>query len=236
MKLQKWRNHRKLVKQLEELSGGPVRTISRREFAQAAAQAEQERGCPTLSTEPDAPMPFGYKTAWLAVRCDDLERVMDALSLFNRRSPANWSSGLAAAEAGAGTFVTPCLDGWVLAINFYESHRGLIEAIAGDFPEAQYFCTHRVTEYHTWVKYVDGKTVREYCWAGERGEVLWDEGDWTPEEIALGFDRFPRKGEDWTDADDLPDEEDVLAIAAAWGVDTSFQAKPYPPGLGWVCE
>lgn len=199
----------------------------------------QDRGqgdLPPLSDQPDTPQPFGYKTAWLAVKCDEAERVMDALSFFNQRTPANWASGLAAAEAGAGTFVTPCLDGWVLAINFYESARGLIEGLAGAFPEAQYFCTHRVTEYHTWVKYVDGKTVRDYCYSGEQGEVLWDEGELTVEEIALGFDRFPRKDRDWTDDVHLPDEEDVLDVAAAWGVDPRFEQTDYPPSLGWVCQ
>lgn len=234
-RIRNWWNHRKLVRQLESL-GGSVETMSRQDVARTAESARRKAADPVLLTTPDGALPFGYKTGWLAVRCDDPEQVMDALDLFDQRTPANWATGLAAAEAGAGTFVTPCLDGWVLAIDFYESARGLIEGIAGNFPEAQYFCTHRVTEYHTWVKYVNGKTVREYCYAGERGEVLWDEGEITPEELSLGFDRFPRKGQDWTDGTRLPDEEDVLDIAAAWGVDPRMRLTSYPPALGWFCQ
>ena len=67
--------------------------------------------------------------------------------------------------------------------------------------------------------------------------MLWDEGPLTPEEIALGAERFPTKGEDCDRDDvDFPDEETVLSLAAAWGVDTSFSEKEYPPALGWVCS
>ena len=32
------------------------------------------------------------------------------------------------------------------------------------------------------------------------------------------------------------EEEDVLDIAAAWGIDPRFERKTYPPAAGWVCN
>ena len=72
-----------------------------------------------ISTEPDGPVPFGYKTCWTAVRCEDPERVIAALKPRSRQA-ANWSTGLAAAYAEPSVvFVSPCLDGFVLVIGAY---------------------------------------------------------------------------------------------------------------------
>ena len=138
-RFQAWRSHRKPVGQLKELGvyGGTVdtRKIPRKPVASIE-----------ISTEPDGPAPFGYKTAWLEER----------------------------------------------------------------FP-----------------------AVRAYRM--EEDEVLWDEGDLTPEELALGFDRFPHAGREHGGGQ-FPDEESVLDIAAAWGVDPRFQKKTYPPSVSWVCD
>ena len=61
----------------------------------------------------------------------------------------------------------------------------------------------------------------------------WQTAMLTPEELALGFDAFPHQGQD--DSDDFPDEEKVLEIAAAWGIDTFFEKEEYPPAVGMVC-
>ena len=59
-------------------------------------------------------------------------------------------------------------------------------------------------------------------------------GELTAQEIALGFGRFPQKGrEDRCEAN--PTEEDVLDLAAAWGVDPRMEAAAYPPSAGWIC-
>ena len=62
--------------------------------------------------------------------------------------------------------------------------------------------------------------------------VFYQQG--TAQEIALGFGRFPQKGrEDRCEAN--PTEEDVLDLAAAWGVDPRMEAAAYPPSAGWIC-
>lgn len=187
-----------------------------------------------LDDTPDGPVPFGYKMGWLAVKCEDPHRLMEVLGLRDPQ-PANWTTGLARAEYQGQVFVSPSLDGYVLAVGLWaddlEDVPGRTERLVDTFPEVQFFGTHRISDYHYWTKYVDGKVVRDYI--DQDAGVVWDEGDLTPEELALGFERFPgmdRKS-GW-----FPGEEDVLDIAAAWGVDPRFQKKAYPPSVGWVCD
>lgn len=215
---------------------GPVVTVKYREV---------EPDEPVFSAEASRPQPFGYKTGWLAVRCDDTERVISALGCKSKR-PAGWASGLDAVREGQGVFVSPPLDGFVLVIGLADrldlsggsGEHGpddrWLGTLAGQFPAVQFFVTHRVTEYHRWGKFEHGAPLRDYCYAGESGAVLRDMGDWTTEEIALGFGRFPRKGGE-DHCEDFPTEENVLDIAAAWGVDPRFEKNTYPPAVGWLC-
>ena len=171
---------------------------------------------------------------WLAAKCEDPCRLMEVLGLRDPK-PANWTTGLAHAGYQGRVFVSPALDGYVLAVGLWaedlEDVPGRTERLVDSFPEVLLFGTHRISDYHYWTKYVDGKVVRNYnC---QDAGVVWDEGDLTPEELALGFERFPRADREsgW-----FPGEEDVLDIAAAWGVDPRFQRKTYPPSVGWVCD
>ena len=69
--------------------------------------------------------------------------------------------------------------------------------------------------------------------AGVIVRLAWQQG-LTREEIALGFGRFPRMGGE-LNCEAFPGEEDVLDLAAAWGIDPRFTPGAYPPGTGWVC-
>ena len=40
--------------------------------------------------------------------------------------------------------------------------------------------------------------------------------------------------DDW-ETSKFADEENVLDIAAAWGIDPRFSEKQYPESMGWVC-
>lgn len=183
---------------------------------------------------PDSPLPFGYKTGWLCIQSDDPQTVMEALSLWDS-TPCNWAEGLKQAGEGGKVFVSPSLDGYVLVVGWTEEKLENLSPLAAGSPQLQYFASHRVADYYAWAKYEDGKLLRGYAYVGDRDEVAWDQGELTPEEIALGAERFPKMGEecDWDEVE-FPDEETVLALAAAWGVDTSFEEKEYPAALGWV--
>ena len=200
----------------------------------AAEEAQQEVPQP-LSAQPDGPVPFGYKTAWLAIRCDDPRHAVEALHCRSMEL-ANWATGLLCSEeTGGALFCSPVMDGFVLAIGqalfSLTERRDELEALAGQFPEVQYFASHRVSSCHYWARYEAGRCVRAYGIAD--GEVLWNTGELTPEERSLGFDAFPVPGAEETNR--WPDEEDVLDIAAAWGIDPRFEKRTYPPSTGWLC-
>lgn len=189
-----------------------------------------------LNTTPDSPIPFGYKTGWLCVQSDDSLAVIETLGLRDA-APCNWANGLELAESDGNLFVSPVLDGWVLVVGWIEENLANLSALAQKFLRLMYFASHRVADYAAWAKFEGGKLLRAYAYVGGEDNVLWDEGPLTPEEIGQGAAHFPRKGEavNWDEAQ-FPDEETVLSLSAAWGVDTSFSGKEYPPQLGWVCD
>lgn len=198
--------------------------------AAAAVQPAQD------SLTPDTPIPFGYKTGWLCIRSDDPERVMEVLDVQDKRI-CNWSVGLEKAGENETVFVSPVLNGFILVIGVLEPRPEQLKQWAAGFSELQYFGTHRVVDYHSWARYQDGVLVRGYTFLGEAGEVTWEEGMPSPEELALGAERFPKAGEEieW-ESSEFPDEETVLSLAAAWGIDTRFDKTAYPAGLGWLCR
>lgn len=228
-KVRERRRHHKLVRQLKDLGvyGGTVRVKSTQ---------RRKTGIQECSAQPDGPVPFGYKTAWLAVQCDDPQKVAEAMCCL-QRTPANWETGLACCgRSGGGMFLSPALDGFVLVIGgdlFALAHRREeLEALAARFPQVQYFASHRGSSSYCWARYEAGRCVRAYCC--EDGAVTRDAGALTPEERALGFDAFALP--DGEAGARRPEEEDVLDIAAAWGIDPRFERKTYPPAAGWVCN
>ena len=185
---------------------------------------------------PDKPVPFGYKCSWLCVKANSPEEVIEKIGLKNPRV-CTWKDGV---YGERGTFVSPVLDGYVLVVNWgddiLDTDSARLDAPAKKFPELQFFATHRVSEYHAWVRYIDGEMVRGYCYCGDIGEVLLNKGEITPEEEELGLDNLlPDSGADWDDYN-FPDEENVLEIAAAWGIDTTFNRKTYPESTGFLCD
>jgi hypothetical protein len=201
---------------------------------------------PSTLPEPDLPQSFGYKIAWLALRTTDTSGVAAALGLRDIR-PASWGEGVSEAY-GPAVFVTPPLSDWTLAVGvslFPSGESGtvvkpLLERLSRRFGEAHYFATHRVVESHTWARAVSGQLVRGYGWVGERGETLWDEGEQTPEERALGFrffnERSPEASQQgyWARKDlRWPDEECVMRLAGVWSLDPTTLDEQFPvPGLG----
>ncbi len=192
---------------------------------------------PETGSEPDFPVPFGYKCNWLCVRSDSPEEVIQKLGLKNSE-PSNWDKGIEMAYNGY-RFVSPVLDGWVLVVNYgmdiLTLAPELLDESAKKFPELQYFSTHRVSEYHAWVKYVNGEMVRGYGWCGCDGEVLLDRGALTPEEERLGFTNLVG-ADNASETAEYPDEEYVMEIAAAWGIDPGFSGSSYPKSMGFICK
>lgn len=171
-------------------------------------------------------MGFGYKTAWFAVRTDDPHAVAGALRLRDIRT-STWSAGVEAAY-GECVFVTPPIDGWVLAVGSSfaplgiarEPCLGALRALSVRFGDAQYFATHRVVELCAWARAADGQLRRAYCFTGETGETMWDEGTRVDGEPAIGPNEWPG-------------EQEVLALAQRWSLDpTKMEEMHLPPSLG----
>lgn len=228
-KVRAQRQHRKLVRQLKDLGvyGGTIRVKT---------VGKQPQAHQTLSRKPDGPIPFGYKTAWLALKCQDPRQVAAALN-YQHIECANWETGLSRSmEPGGAVFFSPVLDGFILVIGYelfaLADREDELEALAAQFAQVQYFADYRVSSTYCWARYEAGYCVRAYR-IGD-GQVLWNTGSLTSEEQALGFSAFPIP--DAKDAVRWPDEEDVLNIAAAWGIDPRFERKMYPPSVGWICD
>lgn len=190
----------------------------------------------TADSVPDTPVRFGYKASWLCVKADSPEAVIEKLGLKNAVK-SSWKYGFA--NLNFGTFVSPVLDGRVLVIGWgYDivtEDSARLDEVGAMFPDVQFFSSHRVSDYYTWVRYIDGVKVRAYGYCGGDGEVFANEGEPTPEEQALGFVNFmPDSEADW-DEYDFPDEETVVKIAAAWGINT-LKLDKYPASTGFYCK
>jgi hypothetical protein len=189
---------------------------------------------------PDLPVQFGYNICWYAIKGETPQTVIEKLNLKTIRE-SNWADGIDCAyNHQQYLFISPPVDGYALVINITpDDEHTIVKNHAALFKELQYFGTHHVTEYHAWAKFADGKVIRAYCYVGESGEVTWSEGNVTTEEMNLGFDKFPSRTEellsDDLDFENFPGEEDVLAIAAAWGADPAFQQGNQQKGTGFIC-
>jgi hypothetical protein len=228
------------------------------ESAAAFAPAEEKDLAIAFSQTPDAPRAFGYKTLWFAVKTSDPASVIDALA-FGEATPANWETGLAAAYAHGGpkipeawAFVSPPIDGWVLAMSVQfpypvagDAHKGIGEKfdvifsrLMKQFDDVQFFGSHRVVGFVTWARARNGEPVRIFGFTD--GEVLANDGAQTAEEAQLGLTDL--SGLSLADACDkifdtetFPDEGEVVELAGLWSIDPSLLSdQDHPPGTGFV--
>lgn len=205
--------------------------------ANSVSNAPPQAKKPTVQAVPDKPVPFGYKNSWLCVKANSPEEVIEKVGLKNPRV-SGWNDGVYGKHNDV--FVSPVLDGYVLVVRWegdiLDTNPAQLDELAKKFTELQFFSTHRVSDYHVWVKYVGGEMIRGYGYCGGNGEVFLNKGEVTPEEAELGLDNLiPDSEADWDDYE-FPDEQNVLEIAAAWGIDTLFHKKTYPESTGFICD
>ena len=185
---------------------------------------------------PDTPIPFGFKTSWLCIKGFTPEEVIEKLGL---KDPVVSSWKYAFANINNGCFVSPVLNykfvlvvGWGTDIITEDPAR--LDEVGKMFHEVQYFASHRVVDYAVWVKYKNNRKIRAYGWVGDSGEVLTNFGEPTPEEQALGFVNFLPDNDHDFHRYETPDEDTVVQIAAAWGINT-LELDKYPPSTGFYC-
>lgn len=190
-----------------------------------------------LNTNPDNPIPFGYKSCWFAVKTNNTDLLVKTLGLQNL-SQANWHSGIECAYGDSNyVYITPPIGKWKLivgtSLNFGDSDEGIEEVtqilnkLSKVFGEAQFFGTHRVVEFHCWAKSVDGELKRYYSYLGERGENLKVYGEISEIENSINLiNTFSERAKDEFYLDDeslvFPSEELVMKIAGDWSVNPSL--------------
>ncbi|HEX8017739.1 MAG TPA: hypothetical protein VF465_21105, partial [Flavobacterium sp.] len=147
-----------------------------------------------ILTNPDEPIDFGFKTVWIAVKTDNKERLAEILELKNIQS-SNWKSGIESAY-NDGIFITPLIGQWTLTVGMKLANGQLedinklekiLNKLSSEFGEAQSFGTHRVVEYHHWIKSINGEITRTYSYIGESGENIKVFGELTGPEIGLNL-------------------------------------------------
>ena len=187
----------------------------------------------------DKPVGFGYKMIWIAIKTNQKNRLAEIINLQQIQN-ANWESGINDAY-DEGIFITPQIGEWTLITgnglvkisdnpeNLTE-FENLINSLSAEFGEAQFFGTHRVVEYHCWMKSTAGKMERIYAYIGESMENIKVYG--LPTKAEEGLNLFnslsdEAKNEAYFEREDLiyADEELVMKIANVWSVNPTTLAE-----------
>jgi hypothetical protein len=174
---------------------------------------------------PDAPKAFGPRCVWFAFRGVAPAAVVRALGLRDV-APSTWLVGVKGAYAGR-VFVTPPIDGWVLAASTRFPDTGdqkhadeatpALARLSQALGEVQYFGTDADVGWQAWARFVNGAPVRKLAYLGAHNLAMWADGEITPEERKLGL-VYTKAG---LREPPFPSEANVLALAGAWSVDPS---------------
>ncbi len=182
----------------------------------------------------DQPIGFGYKCIWFAVKTTDKERVSKIIGL-KKQMPSNWEYGIKRAYENS-IFISPEIQGWTFVVGWglpdgsstssMSEVTTLLNALSKEFGEAQFYVSHRVVEYHGWIKSWEGQIVRSYFYLGEQVKNIEIFGEAT--EVEKGYklvNTFSKEAQhdSYWDREDLtyPDEELVMRIADSWSIDPS---------------
>jgi hypothetical protein len=205
-----------------------VLLIRRRSRIFRELEFERMRASIGTPTEPDFPVPFGYKCAWYAVSTEDTLDLVQVVGL-KKFKKSTWAYGIEMAYEQK-IFISPPVEGWTFIVGSALAPEGertpaeeispLLTLLSSRYGAACYFATHRVIEYHAWAKAEHGNITRAFAYNGELGEIVWDYGPATDAEVDIrtGFS-----------------EDAVMQVAGGWSVSpASLNAGTAPPGLGYL--
>lgn len=205
-----------------------------------------------FGTVPDRPRPFGYRMSWIAIKSVDTDGVVRRLGLSDA-VPANWNSGVGTIYddnfSDNYVFVTPPVRGWTfvcglplpqpISAAFADKLTPLLTDLSKEFGHVQYFAAFPIIDYFGWVRLHNGRLIRGFI-IGDQG-VLWDKGRLTPEEKILGLKFYDlrgirgRKGDAGGAIVLYPTEDQVLRMAASWGIDPlRLDKTAAEPALGRI--
>ena len=191
-----------------------------------------------IDTTLDSPEDFGYKMTWMAVKTDDKQGLAEQIGLHSVQA-TNWASGITNAYKN-GIYITPQIGEWTLILgntlidsqdsNDFTELENLLNHLSKTYGEAQFFGTHRVVEYHHWMRSVNGEIQRAYAYIGESGETLQSTGNLTPVETELNLynslEEDPNPDAYYEDEYyEYPDEDFVMKMAEYWSVNPNQLSK-----------
>lgn len=200
-------------------------------------------------TTPDLPVSFGYKCVWFAVKTNNYQRLADIIGITNL-TECNWKIGVEKAYEDS-VFITPPIEGWMLVCGVrlpsgdnqedIKEITHLLRTLSKELGETQFYCTHRVVEYHCWMRARAGNITRVYSYLGEAGENIVIEGEPTDFESKYNLiNTFSdeSKNEMYFENSDLiiPDEEFVMRLAGNWSINPSQLGNrtDLNSGLGYI--
>jgi hypothetical protein len=174
-----------------------------------------------------APFLFDRPARWMAVKCNNLQKVQNALGL-NNPIPCPLSEGFSRLNDHK-LFISPPMKGWVLVVgnslpdvsDDVDRTFRFIMKVANELGSVQYFSANRVLNHHAWVRIENNRVYRAYAWAGE---TVWNQGQCTAAEKELAlkcyeyFDSplpYPFTARD----SHVANTEKVMQLAARWSID-----------------
>lgn len=158
---------------------------------------------------------------WLAVRSVSTEAVKTALGL-NRAAPCSWLEGLAGSHE---FFISPRVHGgWVIVTGLglpnpsddVDATFLFLTDLSRKLGHVQYFYAEKFSRHHAWARLDDGCVTRGYAWTGE---TVWDQGNKTQPEAAVGVKTFSYGEPGGTILDAEMNFEKVPQLAARWSLD-----------------
>ncbi len=201
---------------------------------------------------PDQPCAFGPDMAWIALKTENCDAVVEAIGLLDPVA-SNWSSGIGTVyDRSLGEnrlFVSPPVNGWIFVIGsslphphgrtFIDKCTPLLLHLSQAFPEVQYFASYPELDLFAWAKGGAGRLVRAFGVSDEG--VVWVRGRTTREERQLGLKLFElrgvrgRRGDAGGELLMHPTQEHVMRLAGQWSVNpTLLDLSPFRTGRGYV--
>ena len=160
-------------------------------------------------------------TCWLAVRSVSTEAVKTALGL-NRAAPCTWLEGLAGSHE---FFISPRVHGgWVIVTGLglpnpsddVDATFLFLTNLSRKLGHVQFFYAEKFSRHHGWARLDEGCVTRGYAWTGE---TVWNQGNKTLPEIAVGVKTFNYGEQIATILDAETNFEKVPQLAARWSLD-----------------
>jgi len=201
---------------------------------------------------PDKPCSFGYKMSWIAIKTQDVHKVLATLDLSHVVS-SNWQSGIGTVyheDLGENRiFVSPPVKGWVFVVGlalphplgarFVDKWTPLIEGLAAEFQEVQYYFTYPLIDFYAWARVLKGRISRAFAISDEG--VIVKRGRISAGEKSLALKMFELRGVRDLEGDAggeivlYPTETHVMRLAGLWGLDpTQLAESGAEPGLGYI--